>query len=382
MKLSAVIIAMLLLSACGTAVGKPNGAPSSASGSLAPSASPSKSPAAEPAAAVIDWDQGGTGYTLSLVPVSGKVVASVHAAWPYGGKCGPLEAGIISPPPVSTSDSRAYYLDAGDIKWLKEDGSTGTAFAALRARSNVAVSFAVAPDDSIFVVNTIDYSATPLTQDLTVTRLGASALGKSIYSARSPATTPESAVWPIGWHGSNLVLAYHRSTCTQGGGPGLGDPSSYHIVDPTTAARQATIGMDSGAQCGLVGFPTQAGIPCAQYLGGSTQVLTWAGSPGEVFGASFPGGLSPSGAAFVGTVPAGESLSMTLIRAGGSASTLPGPIGAVMWIDDDHFLLGAFAGPGASGLSQDQVYNATSLQSASVSARGAPVALIPGSFGQ
>jgi hypothetical protein len=281
---------------------------------------------------------------------------------------------------VSTSDSRAYYLDAGGIKWLKEDGSTGTAFASVQPHPNIEISFAVAADDSVFALNTIDYSTSPISQTLTITPVGASALGPAIYSARS--NPPTSAVWPIGWHDGDLVLAYHRSTCTQGGGPGLGDPTSYHIVDPRTAARKTTIGTDSGEGCGLVGFPTRAGIPCAHYLGGSTQVLTWTGSAGPVFGASFPGGLSPSGAAYVGAVQTGETSSMTLIRATGSASTLSGDTGTVMWIDDNHFLIGAFAGPGAGLLGQDRLYEVASLQSSAVSARGAPVARIPANFGE
>ena len=235
MKLAAGLVGMLLLAACGTTTGPAQSTKATASASASPasSPSPSTSPAPQPAVAVVDWDQGGTGYIVSLVAANGKVLASVHAALSYGGKCGPVEAGIISPPPVGTSNSRVYYLDGGSIKWLKEDGSTGVAFAPLTPRANVAFSFAVAPDDSVFVLNTIDYSATPLSQNLTATPVGASRLGASIYSAQSPSTAPSSAVWPIGWHGADLVLAYHRSTCTQGGGPGLGDPPPI-----TSSARQ------------------------------------------------------------------------------------------------------------------------------------------------
>lgn len=382
MKLAAVLAATVILAACGTAAGPAQSTKGTVPASAtAASSSPSNSPGPVPAVALVDWDQDGAGYTVSLVASTGKALASVHATWSFGGKCGPVEAGIISPPPVGTSDSRVYYLDAGGLKWLKDDGSKGTAFASLAPRSSVALSFAVAPDDSAFVLNTIDYSATPLSQDITITPMGASREGASIYSARSPSTTPSAAVWPVGWHGTDLVLAYHRSTCTQGSGPGLGDPTSYHIIDATTAARKVTIGTDSGETCGLVGFPSPAGIPCAHYLGGSTQILTWTGSSGPVFGGSFPGGLSLSGAAYVGTVQSGDSSSMSLIRAAGNASVISGNTGAVMWIDDDHFLIGPFAGPGASAQSQDRVYDAATLESTTVSARGAPIARIPASFG-
>jgi hypothetical protein len=370
----AVGLLILVLSACSSGTAGQTTSPTPASSA---SSSPSPKSTVAPAVAVVDWDQGFAGYTLRLVSADAKILATVHALWPYGGKCGPVEAGIITPPPVSTSNSRAYYLDAGGIKWLKEDGTTGVAFGALQSRPNIAIAFAVEPDDSAFAMNTIDYSATPLTQHLTVTPVGATALGTEIYSARSSASNASAAVWPVGWRGGNIVLAYHRGTCTQGGGPGLADATSYHVVNATTAGRITTIGLDAGGQCGVMGPPTPTGIACASYDGTNTRIFLWDGTAGVTFSGSFPGGLSPTGTFWVGTVMQTSQSSLSLSRAAGSGEPIPGSIGAVMWIDDGHFLVIPY---GAPGTSQPSVYSINPLHGTPVSAPGTPVARIPASL--
>lgn len=62
--------------------------------------------------------------------------------------------------------------------------------------------------------------------------------------------------------------------------------------------------------------------------------------------------------AYMGTVLSGGSYSMTLIRAKRNASALATDTGAVMWLDEDHFMIGPFAGSEASQLSQDRLYEA------------------------
>ena len=330
---------------------------------------------------MVEWDQGGAGYTLRIVSADARVLASAHAVWSNGSKCGPVDAGIIVPPPVSTSNTRAYYLDSGGIKWLQEDGKTGLAFGPLQVKPNTALAFSAAPDDSEFALNTIDYSATPLTQHLTVTPVGASALGTQIFSARSPSGSPSAAVWPVGWRAGDIVLAYHRGTCTQGGGPGLLDATSYHVVNAGTAARTATIGNDGGSRCGLLGLPTPAGIPCGSYFTNGTQVLSWTGATGRTYAAAFEaGGLSPNGGEYAGTDAANSSSQSVLkvIVAGGSTFSVPGTVESVMWIDDEHF----FVGPAQQGTGQ--VYSTVpqqgTLKGTPVQAAGTPVARIPGSL--
>lgn len=393
-----IALAVAACSAPGPLAGRPTTSPARVS---SPAPAPAPSAQVVPAVAVVDLEDGGGGYKLSLVSAEGKVLASRHASWPYGGKCGPVQAGIISPPPVSTSNTRAYFLDEGGIKWLQEDGQTGLALGPLSPRANVAVGFAVSPDDSKVAINAIDYSSSPLVQHLTVTPVGASVSpvgpsvspvgasgrGAEIYTAAAPASNPTAAVWPMGWHGGDIVLAYHVGTCSQGGGPGLADAKSYHVVDSTTADREVTIGEDSGSACGLMGLPTPAGIPCGSYQGigaVGTEVRTWTGGLRGIYGAWFlPGGLSPSGDAYVGVFQSAPSAqpALTLIRAKGNAVPIAGVsesvLWPVMWIDDGHFFIG-----GLRPHEQGRVFasNPEPLPSTPVAVGGVPVARIPGSL--
>jgi len=366
---SLISLPLVLLAACGS-TSTTGGSPS---GSASPSAS---SPPAVPAVAVVEWDQDSTGYTLRLVSYDARVLATAHAVWPNTAKCGPVEAGIITPPPVSTTNTRAYFLDSGGIKWLQEDGKTGVAFAGVQSKPNTAYAFSVAPDDSQFALNTIDYSSSPLSQHLTVTAVGASTLGPQIFSARAPSGSPSAAVWPVGWHAGNIVLGYHPGTCTQGGGPGLADATSYHVVSATSAARTATIGQDSGSSCGLLGLPSRAGVPCGTYDANKTQVLGWTGAAGATFAAGLePGGLAPSGTTYAGadTTNTTSETIIKVITVGGSTFTVPGTLLSVMWIDDGHLFVGAQTGT-------SQVYSTGTQKASPVSAAGQPLARIPASL--
>src|SRR5438132_10735993 len=122
---------LVLLAACGS-TSSTGGSPS---GSASPSAS---SPPAVPAVAVVEWDQDSTGYTLRLVSSDARVLATAHAVWPNTAKCGPVEACIITPPPVSTTNTRAYFLDSGGIKCIQEAGKTAVALAGGQAKPNTA----------------------------------------------------------------------------------------------------------------------------------------------------------------------------------------------------------------------------------------------------
>jgi len=370
---------MLMLAACASPAPKGVASAPRQSATGTPSATPA--PAAEPAVALVDWDQTGSSYTLSLVSTAAKVLASAHATWSRGARCGPVQAGIIAPQPLSTSNHRAYYLDGDSIKWLQEDGQTGLAFQGLVANSIKAYGFAVAADDSVFALNTIDYSKAPsVSQSLTITKVGAAALGAEIYSAT---TSNTAAVWPVGWRNGDLVLAYHPGTCTQGGGPGLGDATSYHVVDARTADRKVTIGSDSGGANRFVGAAMPAGIVSGNYQGISDQpqtvVLNWSGQQAATFGAWFlPGGLAPHGGAYVGNTTSGNHVPLTLIRAADSQVTVP--VGdcfacSVMWIDDSHFVVTP-----NQGAPQVFASGPDPLQGIAIGGNGYPVARIPGSL--
>jgi len=376
---------LVLIAACSSPGAKQTAATPSASAARTSAAPPSTTPAPAADAAVVltDWDASGSTYTLSLVSTSATVLATAHATWTRGARCGPVQAGIIAPPPVSASNRRAYYLDGSAIRWLGEDGKTGLAFQGLSNNAIKAYGLAVAPDDSVFALNTIDYSTSPISQRITITKVGASSLGTEIYSATSPSNAATAAVWPVGWRNGDLVLAYHSGTCTQGGGPGLADAQSYHVVSAQTADRKATIGSDTGAACGLVGAPAPAGILCGNYQGigdqASTQVLNWSGQRVAGFGAWFlPGGLAPQGHGYVGNGVSGNQAPLTLIRAAGGQVTVPvGDCFAcpVLWIDDAHFVVTL-----NSGAVQVFASGPEPLQGLSTTAKGLPLGRIPGSL--
>ena len=65
-------------------------------------------------------------------------------------------------------------------------------------------------------------------------------------------------LWPIGWHGTSLILA-KVPACTQGTGLGCCGPLEFHLVDPATAVRSRTIGR---ADCIIGGPAVPAGAVC------------------------------------------------------------------------------------------------------------------------
>jgi len=190
-------------------------------------------------------------------------------------------------------------------------------------------------------------------------------------------------VWPVGWHNGDLVLAYRGGTCTQGGGPGLGDAWSYHVVSAQTADRKATIGRDDGQGCGLIGTAVPGGIPCGNYFGmadkAETQILDWSGALKSTFGAGFvPGGLAPNGGALLGNTSTGNQTPLTLFRAGGTTASVPvGDCFAcpVLWIDDAHFVVSL-----GSGNVQVFASSPEPLQGLPTTAKGFPLGRIPGSL--
>src|SRR5260370_7723392 len=101
-----------LIAGCG-GQGSHSSASPKATSSVA--ASPTSSSAASPAPltgafAVLATPPSADTYTVSIVGVDGKVVASAQASSPTAVTCGDPPAAVL-PLPISTSDDRAYYLD-------------------------------------------------------------------------------------------------------------------------------------------------------------------------------------------------------------------------------------------------------------------------------
>jgi hypothetical protein len=239
---------VLLLTACGTATATSAATSDGGGGRPSPLASSSSAPAPPPAAAVaavavVNPNISGPAFTVSLLAADGRVLGAAQGSGNSAFQCADEPTAAIGPPVVSTTNRRAYYLAGDSIKWIDTAGGAGTA-ARVPVGARIAVAFSVAPDDTRLAVNVLDYSRYPLTQRLYVANLDGSG-GRDIYAVTDNANDrPTAAVWPIGWRGGNLVLAYKAITCAQGGGPGLALPNSYHVVRATDAARVMTIGSD------------------------------------------------------------------------------------------------------------------------------------------
>lgn len=333
--------AVLLALAAGTACGVTNNvaghspSPAQASATPNPFTSPtshtSSTPAPQPvtgAYGLLVGSQGAASYTVSLVGVDGKVVASSQTSTPPLVTCANA-AGAPVPPPVSTSNSRAYFMDAqGFVYFLAPNGDTGRATtvpAGTPARRSM---FAVSPDDQRIAVIVNDYSTTGAATKLYVEDLNGGGNHLDIYS-RSGART----LWPIGWHGINNLVVAVVPSCTQGGGPFCCGVQELHVVDPATATRRFTVG--DMTTCPIVGPASPAGDIC--WDGTQAKVLNW--TAGTVRSFVVPGPefqlLSPDGSRVALVDNTGTSIQGTNVSMAG--------VFACAWIDDTHVMSGGDA---------------------------------------
>jgi hypothetical protein len=330
----------------------------SASPTSAPSPTPPPVVATASAVAVLDWDQAGATYTVSLVGTDGKVLASAHASAPRSFTCAGQPAGAILPVPVAASNSKLYYLDGTGLYSLGLDGSQKK-ITDLPVKPQVAVPFAVAPDDTWVAYGVIDYTAYPPTEQLFVKGLQT---GETIRSYIATSKASE-AVWPVGWHAGVVVLAFHPQTCTQGGGPGLADATEYHLVDSRTAARSATVGSGSCTEV------VAAGALCVDYGAGAVKLFGWTGTLlTSIAGGTFPvASVSPDGSRFAVGLSDGIHIS--------GPDTTPAPVAGgpeTRWIDNVTLFIG-----GLGAQDQPKIWKVGGAV-IPVGVRGSPVAQVPG----
>ena len=296
--------------------------------SASPSSIASPSQAPQPvtgAFGVLVGSQAAASYSISLVGVDGKVVASTQANTPTLVSCANA-AGAPVPLPVSTSDSRAYFMDAqGVVRFLSPNGDSGRATTVPAGTASRRSMFAVSPDDQRIAVIVDDYTTSGASTRLYVEDLNGGGNHLDLYSQSGART-----LWPIGWHGTNnLVLAVVPS-CTQGGGPFCCGIQELHVVDPATASRRFTLG--NITTCPIVGSASKAGVVC--WDGTNSKVVNWTAATVRSYPVQGPElqHLSPDGnhVALVdnnGTTIQGTNISM------------PGMF-ACAWLDDAHVLSG------------------------------------------
>jgi hypothetical protein len=267
-------------------------------------------------------------YTVSLVAVDGKVVASAQGSTPAAVTCANSAAGVV-PLPVSTTNSRLYFMDGqGVVRFLSPTGDSGRATTVPIGAARRSM-FSVSPDDQRIAVVVDDFNSSGATTRLYIEDLNGGGNHVELFTQSGAYT-----LWPIGWHGTNNLVLAKVPACTQGGGFGCCGPQELHVVDPTTAIRRFTIG---GSGCVISGPPMPGGASC-ETTTSTARVYSWTAGllrtypiPGVGMGPIF---LSPNGQHLAlstnqgqTTVEAAKTLSMTVCG----------------WIDDTHILAGGDA---------------------------------------
>jgi hypothetical protein len=347
----------LLVAGCGG-----QGSHASASHSPRPTssvaASPTSSSAGSPAPltgafAVLTTPTSADTYTVSIVGVDGKVVASAQASSPTAVTCGDAAAAVL-PLPISTSDDRVYYMDAqGVVRFLTVQGESGRATTVPVGGGRRSM-FAVSPDDQRIAVIVSDFTSAGAAIKLYVEDLNGGTNHADIYSQANAFS-----LWPIGWHGTDNLVVAKVPACTQGGGPFSASPLELHVVDPATAVRHFTLG---GPTCVVAGAASPAGVVCEDTSTSLLKQLTWTGGIVKTIPLHNlePAYLSPDGSS-IAVVGAG----VTNIFAGGSKN-----FEACGWIDSTHMIGGASAQP--------RVWDFTKASLIPVAAQGTCAGRLPG----
>ncbi|MDQ6692194.1 MAG: hypothetical protein M3Z13_05440, partial [Candidatus Dormibacteraeota bacterium] len=166
-------------------------------------------------------------------------------------------------------------------------------------------------------------------------------------------------------------LAYQPATCSQGGGRGPGQPTSFHLSNAGSGLRVATVGADSGA-CQMVDAQP-SGLACNP-ADSTAQLFDWQGTARQKL--SCPDGLinlSPDGAKLLCGLF--STTKASVVGLDGIRIDLPGPPGYGGFIDSDHIYLG-----GSSQQDQARIITLSNGQSRPVAVVGNFRGRLPGSL--
>lgn len=359
---AAVVIMLALLPAACSLPGSTAKSPTPAASSsrtTSPS-SPSPSPSSAPVAGsfgVLVSSLSSSSYTVSLVGIDGRVIASGIANTPGSVTCADAAAGLV-PPPVSTSNTRVYFMDSlGVVRYLSPNGDAGQSVTLPIGPARRSL-FAVSPDDTLMAVVVVDFTAGGATTKLYMYQLQAGGSQVLLFSQSGAST-----LWPTGWHGMNNLVVAKVPACTQGGGFGCCGPQELHVVDPATAVRRFIIG---GSGCIISGPPSPGGVSCENSTGTDT-VYGWTNLQLRTY--AIPGvGMGP-----IYISPNGQHLALSTNV---NEATVEGfqtlSMGVCGWIDDTHILAGGDA------QQQPRVGDVTTGQVVPVAAQGDCAGRIPG----
>ena len=364
--LTATALAVLVIGACGGQGGNVASRTPSPSSSPAQQASATGSPTPVPspvrvtgAYGVLYGSQSASTYTITIIGVDGKIVAAAEASTPPLVTCGG-QLGAPVAPPISTSDSRVYFMDAqGVVRFLAPDGTTGRATSVPAPTASRRAMFTVSPDDRRIAVVVNDYTASGASTKLYVEDLSGAGNHIDTFSQSGSRT-----LWPVGWHGTNNLVVAVVASCTSGGGPFCCGPLELHVVDPATATRRFTLG--NVTSCLIAGSPSPAGVACESQSQSQATVLNWTAGTVRTLALNRPSFVyvSPSGSLISMVDDSGTSFTL-------GAATIPGMF-ACTWLDDTHVLSGGDA------QHQPRVADVVNGRIAPVAAQGDCAGRLPG----
>ena len=356
-RLRLICVALLLAAAaCGPFGGAP--ARGSGAGAVGARAAPAGTPPPPGPAAVLEQLASPTTYTIGLVFADGRSAGPVTA----GLRTVSSTAGAAAAMPVfSASDSRVYYLDGdNEVRFLDRYGARGSA-TRVPGGSHSQSAFAVSPDDRRIAVAVVDDSATPSTTRLYVDDLAGSGGQVDLPVAAG------ARVWPVGWHGGELVLAMGSAPTQSLAGNPYGTFGGYELVDATTGSRLGTLA------CDPAGVLTPAGTACL--VGGTPlTVQDFAGRTRSLLGALHSvvtAAESPDGARVAFCCVSGQ---LQLWDVAEGSVTALGSAGSpdYGWIDATHLLVSDAPGQ------RPRAVDVTTGASLPAAGQGRVVGMVPG----
>lgn len=260
-----------------------------------------------------------------------------------------------------------YFEDGNTaIDYLTPTGQRGVALTIARPAGAMVV-FAVSPDDTrvaVAILSNWDGIAPPYTSHMYLVAMGGG-IEQTLFDGTGTSSSP--LTWPIGWDGSNLVVAqsFYEADVI-GGGPCM----SYGTAEATQCASQLRLFNPATRSFGPVLCPdgTMNGVPTAVAIACTTsglQAVSWSGTITS-FGSSIPSSgtcmLSPQGAVIAcpsvlvnGGMSAAQDLPAHLFRAGGVAQPIlnPGNAQVIGWIDGNDVVV--TTGADSQGLAVENI---------------------------
>ncbi len=296
-----------------------------------------------------------TQYSIALLAEDGSVAARVTAALPTPvsvtmTSCPGAPAAAptcpaslrLNGPRLSAAGARVYYLD-GDttVGSVDRRGHTAVSLQLPRA-TDTRYLFAVSPDERRIAVSAFQYTGggswprPSFSLRIFVEDLPSGANRSEIFSSTVVSE------WPIGWHDGALVLAVGPIGLVQSGFPNPYFASEYHVVDPKTGDRRATLGGGPPTYPCVYGPLVPAGTACQ---GNDLGIQRWDGSR-TTLGPAVPlyqaGGLSPDGtrlAIYSQAAADHPTATVDLVTSNRVLATSAAGTDVLGWIDADHLVI-------------------------------------------